>query len=253
MATAALINPTPPAYPHHSPFSFSQPQHHQPPPPMPGMAAPSEGRTSSTDNEPSQRQSLPSISEVFLAAKPNSYSPTTTTSLPGPQSAPPPPFHPSSSRTEPPQEPRPVPPPLEDKFLRYSQRSESGSSHGPPSSLPYPEQRELTKPPEPMHPSVGHANPPPPPHSSYPPQPSHLPPGQYPLSHSGLSPRHAGPPYPSYDQPRPPVPSEEEYAMQRNRYDNSTLNRHFEAWGYQDFLNKVCSSCALSIYVYRPF
>ncbi|KAI0137907.1 hypothetical protein F4776DRAFT_663480 [Hypoxylon sp. NC0597] len=230
MAATALINPAPPAYhPHKPPF---QPVYHQPPPPMPGMISPGESRRSPNEAEPSQRQSLPSISEVFSGAKPSHYSPTTPTTLGGSHSLPPP------LRSEPPPESRPAPPSHDDKFFRYPQRPEVGVPPGPPgppgppnSAYAYPEQRDPTKPPETVS-SGGHTN------ASAPPQIPY-PPGQYPLPAAPISPHHLGHALPPYEQPRPPLHSDEEYGMHRNRYDSNTLNRHFESWGYQDCLNKL--------------
>ncbi|KAI1104491.1 hypothetical protein F4804DRAFT_332259 [Jackrogersella minutella] len=220
MAATALMNPAPAYHPHKPPFPTA---YHQPPPPsMPGMIPPGENRRTPNEAEPAQRQSLPSISEVFSGTKPSHYSPATPTTLAGPHSLPPP------LRAEPPPESRPTPPSHEDKFFGY-QRSEVGPPPLPHNSTyPYPDQRDPTKPPEPIT-NSGHANPPP--QIPYPP-------GQYPLPPAPISPHHLGPSLPPYDQPRPPLHSDEEYGMNRNRYD-STLNRHFESWGYQDCLNKL--------------
>ncbi|KAI2605956.1 uncharacterized protein GGS25DRAFT_498788 [Hypoxylon fragiforme] len=224
MAATALMNPAP-AY-HKPPF----PPYHQPPPTMPGMISPGESRRTPNETEPSQRQSLPSISEVFSSAKPSHYSPVTPTTLAGPHNLPPPPL-----RSEPPPDSRSTPQ-HEDKFYRYP-RSDVGPPPGPPgpssSAYAYSEQRDPTKPPEPI-PNSGHTNPPPP-HVSYPP-------GQYPLPPAPISPHHLGHSLPPYDQHRPPLHSDEDYGMHRNRYDSNTLNRHFESWGYQDCLNKVSFS-----------
>ncbi|KAI0853140.1 hypothetical protein F5Y00DRAFT_133049 [Daldinia vernicosa] len=225
MAATALMNPAPVYHPHKPPFP---PAYHQPPPPMPGMISPGESRRTPNEVEPSQRQSLPSISEVFSGAKPSHYSPTPTT-LAGAHNLPPP------LRAEPPPESRSVPPAHEDKFFRYSQRSDIGPPPGPPgppgppnSTYAFQEQRDPAKPPESV--SNSHANPPP--QIPYPP-------GQYPLPGAPISPHHLGPSLPPYDQSRPPLHSDEEYGMHRGRYDSATLNRHFESWSYQDCLNKL--------------
>ncbi|XXH03386.1 hypothetical protein Hte_009785 [Hypoxylon texense] len=203
---------------------------------MPGMISPGDSRRTPNEPEPTQRQSLPSISEVFSGAKPAHYSPTTPTALGIPShSLPPPPFGSSlPPRSEPPPEPRPAPSSHEDKFFRYPQRSDVGPPPGPPgppsSAYGYPEQRDPTKPPEAV-PNAGHTNPPPPPQIPYPA-------GQYPLPPAPISPHHLGTPYPPLDQSRPPLHADEDYGMHRARYD-STLNRHFESWGYQDCLHRI--------------
>ncbi|KAI0601335.1 hypothetical protein F4775DRAFT_589552 [Biscogniauxia sp. FL1348] len=227
MAAAALINPATAYHPHTQPFSspFHQPA---PPPPMPGMISPGESRRASNETEPAQRQSLPSISEVF-STKPSPYSPTTPTTLGGSQGLPPPFNSAPPSRAEPAPEPRSMPP-HEEKYYRYPPRSEVGPSQGPPNAYPFPEQRNPTKISE-SAPAGNHVNPPPPPQIPYPP-------GQLPLSAAPISPRHAGPSIPPYDSNRPPLHAEDEYGMHRNRYD-TTLNRHFEAWGYQECLSKI--------------
>lgn len=241
MAATALMNPVPAYHPHKPPFP---PPYHQPPSNMPGMVSPGDSRRTPNEPEPVQRQSLPSISEVFSGAKPTHYSPTTPTTLAGPHSLPPPPFGSSlPPRSEPPPEPRPAPPSHEDKFFRYPQRPDVGPPLGPPgppsSAYGYPEQRDPTKPPEAV-PNAGHTNPPPPPQIPYPA-------GQYPLPPAPISPHHLGPPLPPYDQSRPPLHADEDYGMHRTRYD-STLNRHFESWGYQDCLNKVCPPYEINIW-----
>ncbi|KAI0012581.1 hypothetical protein F4779DRAFT_614552 [Xylariaceae sp. FL0662B] len=230
MAAAALMNPATAYHPHNPPFS--SPYHQQPPPPppsMPSMITPG-GRRTPNEIDPAQRQSLPSISEVFSGAKPSTYSPQTPTTLAGSHSLPPPFSSSAPPRPEPASEPRSAPS-HEDKFLRYPPRAEISPPRGRPSSTyPFPEQRDPTKPPTPV-PNGNHANPPPP-QMPYPP-------GQFPLPAAPLSPRHLGRPVPAYEQHRPPLHADEEYAMQRNRYDTSTLNRHFESWSYQDSLRKL--------------
>ncbi|KAI1468034.1 uncharacterized protein F4812DRAFT_387824 [Daldinia caldariorum] len=222
MAATALMNPAP-GYHHKPPFPPAY--HQQPPPQMPGMISPGESRRTPNEVEPSQRQSLPSISEVFSGAKPSHYSPTPTTLTSG-HGLPPP------LRNELPLESRPVPPAHDDKFYRYPPRSDIGPPPGPPgppnSTYAFQEQRDTAKPPEAA--SNSHANPSP---------QIQYPPGQYPLPGAPISPHHIGPSLPPYDQPRPPLHSDEEYGMHRSRYDSATLNRHFESWNYQDCLNKM--------------
>ncbi|KAJ1326539.1 GATA zinc finger [Microdochium nivale] len=258
MATATLLNPSP-AYPHTSAFSFQQPQHHHqhpghPPPHLPrpspstsstpGMIPPSDARTLSQDNEPSQRHSLPSLpslSEVFSNPKSVSFSPKPPPVSALTSQAPPPPFSGPHSRPDALAEPRPPHPPSEDRFYRYAQRPDSGSSSIHPPGLPsYADQRELSKHSEPPRTDAGHLHPPPhhpsaASHASHG-QPSQLPPGQYPLSQATASPRHTGP-YPTYEPSGPPPPSEADYT--RSHHDSGAVNRHIEAWGYQDCLTKI--------------
>ncbi|KAH7025957.1 uncharacterized protein B0I36DRAFT_375909 [Microdochium trichocladiopsis] len=251
MATAALLNPSP-AYPHTAPFTFSQPQHHSHHPPhpprppltavsVPGMGPPPESRTLAQDNDASQRQSLPSLSEVFSTTKTTPYSPKPapinglTSQAPGPS------FHAAHSRQESLQDTRPPHQPLEDKFFRFTQRPDSSASAHPTGPPPYIEQRDLSKASEPLRPEPNHVAGPPAPLPPSGPrtslsQPTQLPPGQYPLSQPSVSPRHNGP-FPSYEPQGPPPPTEADYV--RNRYDHTTVNRHIEAWSYQDCLNKI--------------
>jgi hypothetical protein len=231
MAAAALINPATAYHPHNTSYP---PSYHpsQPPPSMPGMMSPEESRRPSNETETSQRQSLPSLSEVFSTAKPGPYSPSTPTNIPSSQGLPPP-FSSAPQRPElPPAETRHAPH-HDDKFFRYPPRPDIPAPHGPTYTLP--EQREHPKPPDAAQVNGSHANTPAP--MQYVP-PGHLPPGQYPLTQPPISPRHAV--APPYDQPRPPMHGgDDEYAMQRHRYDPTALNRQFENWGYQDCLNKV--------------
>ncbi|CAJ2502380.1 Uu.00g097740.m01.CDS01 [Anthostomella pinea] len=235
MAAATLMNPAS-AYHHNPPFS---PYHQTPPPPsMPGMISPGGSRRASDETESAPRHSLPSISEVFSAAKPSQYTPTTPTTLGGSQTLP----HPFSSAAPPRPEPAPEPRlvrPHEDKFYRYPPHPDAGAAQGPPNSYPFPEQRDPAKAPE-SAPNTSHANPPPP-HMPYPP-------GQLPLSAAPVSPRHLGH-LPTFDPQRPPVHADEEYGMHRNRYD-STLSRHFEAWGYQELLGKQISWNSRTIFAF---
>ncbi|KAI0171137.1 GATA zinc finger protein [Pestalotiopsis sp. NC0098] len=247
MAAATLMSPAPTAYhPHNSAYPPTY-MHHSPAP-MPGILTQADAlRRTSKDSEPGQqRQSLPSISEMF-SAKP-AYSPTTPTSAAGPTSLPPPPpppqqqpvAHPAYSnnshpppRPEPPVESRPQPP----VFSRGPENPGPGPAYqfGEPR-----DPRDYPRSQEPHHHQrndsfSGSQGVP----VSYP-GPGPLPPGQLPLSQGGpISPRHAGPPMPPhYDGPKPPVHAEEEYCVQR-RYDPNALNRQFEAWGYGDCLQKL--------------
>ncbi|KAI3326142.1 hypothetical protein HD806DRAFT_532794 [Xylariaceae sp. AK1471] len=230
MAAATLLNPATVYHPHSQPFSspYHQPQ---PPPAAITMIPPGENKRPSNEVENGPRQSLPSISEVFSTAKPSQYSPTTPTTLASSQNLPPPftSVGPPPPRPEPGPEPRSLPT-HEDKYFRYPSRHESGPSQAPQTSYPFPDHRDPSKAAEPT-PSNNHLNPQPPPPIPYPP-------GQLPLSAAAAATRHHGP-LPPYDPHRPPPPrADEEYGIHRPRYD-STLNRHFEAWGYSDCLGKI--------------
>ncbi|KAF7531975.1 hypothetical protein G7Z17_g13689 [Cylindrodendrum hubeiense] len=233
MATATLITPSahyqpqpsfPTAYPHSSVASISN------------MISSVEPRKSVDDNEPSNRQSLPSISEVIQGAKPGSYPPAPSSiqpgsSLPSPFSSgprsfsdaekhsPPQPLHPTSfpprqdalpafDSPRPPFNNRPSLPPVSDRRPSPTSKPDMGPQHH------HPEQQK----PEPHHPLNGvyaHAPPPPPAPVSYQPGP--------------------------YDPRGPPPHLEEAEYSARARYD-TTVNRHFESWSYQDSLSRIGSS-----------
>ncbi|KAF2994228.1 hypothetical protein E8E14_000833 [Neopestalotiopsis sp. 37M] len=240
MAAAALMSPANAYHPHNTAYQPSY-MHHSPAP-MPGILNQADAlRRTSKDSEPAQqRQSLPSISEMFNSAKPT-YSPTTPTTA-GPTSLPPPPPpqapHSAYSNNAP---PRPEPPADNRAPPAVFSRPENT---GPGPAYQFGEHRDYPKPQEPPHhhhqrndsfaSSQGPSGP-------YP-GPSPLPPGQLPLSSQGgpISPRHAGPPMgPQYESQRPPMQHpDEEYCVQR-RYDPNQLNRQFEAWGYGDCLQKL--------------
>jgi hypothetical protein len=233
MAAAALMSPASAYHPYSTSFAPAY-SSHRPPVSMPGIVSPGEhSRRTSKESEPSQRQSLPSISEMF-SAKPRSYSPTTPTSMAASQPLPPPPSHPYSAsappRPEPGPESRPPPP-------HFPPRQEVS---GPASGYQYgADQREHVKPAEPAQRNGGYASS----HvSPVPYPPSQLPPGQLPLSQAPpISPRHLGPIVPPYESQRPPI--HEEYNAGRGRYDTNTLlKHHFETYDYQHCLSQV--SCA---------
>ena len=242
MAAAALMNPAASYHAHNTPFSSPHHHHRPPPPPIPSLLSAGENRRISNESEPAQRQSLPSISEVFSAGKPT-YSPTTPTTLPGPQSLPPPFSSSAPPRSEPGPEPRPAPS-HEDGLFRYP-RTEVAPPRPPTSAHPFSEPRDprdprdLGKAPESAQLNGSNHNPHPHPHVPYA-QPGQLPPGQFPLSQAPISPRHLGP-IPPYEQHRPPLHGDEEYGMHRGRYDPTNLNRQIEAWGYTDYLQRVRS------------
>ncbi|KAK8139579.1 hypothetical protein PG984_000702 [Apiospora sp. TS-2023a] len=203
---------------------------------MPGMMSAGDSRRTPSELDASKRQSLPSISEVFSSSKPSPYSPTTPSTIGSSQNLPPPPPPPFSSappRSDAGPEPRAAGPAPDERFSRYAPRNE-GSYPGPSSSSFAYGERDGAKPSEPLQRNGGHPPGLPFSHSS------HLPPGQYPLGGQAppMSPRHMGPPGPPYDHHRPQLHSDEEYGMPR-RYDSSALNRHFEAWGYTDCLQRI--------------
>ncbi|EWY90764.1 hypothetical protein FOYG_08160 [Fusarium oxysporum NRRL 32931] len=256
MATATLITPAA----HYQP---------QPQPPFSSYSQPSSGaasianmisepRKAADDQEPSNRQSLPSISEVIQGTKPGPYPVAHAPGLqsgsslpspfaPAPRSFPeaekrssPQPLHPTSSfprqdgpafadSPRPHFSNRPSLPPVSDR-----RQSPSAKADLPPHHHHHPEQKL----PEPHHPLNGaYAHPPPPPPAPVAYQPGQLPPGQMPLPAYPISPRHGMPPHipGSYD-PRAPHVDDPEYA--RARYE-ATVDRHYESWNYQDSLSRV--------------
>ncbi|KAK8089899.1 hypothetical protein PG997_004860 [Apiospora hydei] len=209
MATATLLSPAGVYHPHNSTYS-----HPPPPPTMPGMMSAGESRRTPSEMEASKRQSLPSISEVS-------------------RHHPPPPFSSAPPRSDVGPEPRAAVSGPEERFSRFAPRHEGHYSAPSSSSFAFGEQREGAKPSEPSQRNGSH-----PPGLSYS-HSSHLPPGQYPLGQGPpISPRHMGPPGPPYEHHRPPLHSDEDYGLPR-RYDSSALNRHFEAWGYTDCLQRI--------------
>lgn len=281
MATAAILNPAPhyqPQYPSYSSYS------HQPSGPnMPAIISPVEPRRHAADEHEPPRQSLPSIQEVIGAKAPPApaFPPSISTAVSGapslpspfatstnsrpypdlssppdrhasprslhhPASYPPrseamPPFHdpnrPSlSARPAPPPvntyhpAARPSPPPLKMESRAPERHAEGHRVNGYPhsavsesTSLPYPQ------------------------------QPVQLPPGQLPLSaHTPMSPRYSS---------GPSLPSPFERSVNSTMHDDAdyrrrggdgkyeqALNRHFEAWQYQESLAKVmrCSGTFFS-------
>lgn len=253
MATATLIAPTSHYQPQQSfSSSYTQPSSGAS---ISNMISTLEPRKPLDDHEPSNRQSLPSLSEVIQGTKPGHFHPAIQSSsslpspfAPAPRSFPelekrssPQPLHPASSfpsrqdtlpafsdSPRPPFTSRPPLPPVSDRRQSPSGKPDLPQHHHP----------EQQKPPEPHHSLNGaYAHPPPPPPAPITYQPSHLPPGQMPLPAYPISPRHAVPPHVpgSYD-PRTHV-EEADYAN-RARYD-TTVTRHYESWSYQDSLSRV--------------
>ncbi|KAL0942337.1 GATA zinc finger protein [Colletotrichum truncatum] len=280
MATAALISPSTTPYGHPTSFSSGY-QHAAPGPSIAGMISPVEPRRPSDESETPHRQSLPSLSEVISGAKPSAYPPSQASSMSGSQSfpspfAPGPPRSYAESSTDK-NSPRPLHlastyPPRPEALPAISDAPRpppfAGRPPAPMSSFPGPQPSPPHKPehmrdpdtraPEPTGPYTHHhAPPPPPPPTIYPhPHPSQLPPGQVPLPAYPVSPRHGGPPLPSpYDAQRPGVHAEDsEYGPARAQYDR-TLNRHLDAWGYQDCLSRVSGpmSDAMSVKLTNKF
>ncbi|KAI1270163.1 hypothetical protein F5Y18DRAFT_5415 [Xylariaceae sp. FL1019] len=229
MAAATLLNPAAAYRPHHQPFSPSY-HHAQAPPAVSSIMSSGESKRPPPEAENGVRQSLPSISEVFSAAKPSPYAPITPTTLAGPQNLP----HPFASNGPPPRaEPVPEPrslPPHDDKFFRYPARPElSPTSQGPPSSYSISDPRETasTLPPEP---STNRTNP-------HHPSSAPYPPGQLPLSAPQNMSQHRSS-IPPYDPHRPPAHADDEYGLHRINY-NTALNRQLQTMNYKESLQKV--------------
>lgn len=260
MATATLINPS---------------SHYQPQPPFSSYSQSSSGAASisnmissveprkpADDHDQSNRQSLPSISEVIQGTKPGPYpiahahglqtgSSLPSPFAPAPRSFPeaekrssPQPLHPNSSFPRQDGLPafadsprshfnsRPSLPSVSDR-----RQSPSGKPDMPHQHHHHPDQK-LSEPHHPLNGVYAHPPPPPPPAPvAY--QPGQLPAGQMPLPAYPISPRHAMPPHATgpYDPRAPPRAEESDYAA-RARYE-ATVDRHFESWSYQDSLSRV--------------
>ncbi|PNY28176.1 Uncharacterized protein TCAP_01900 [Tolypocladium capitatum] len=260
MATATVLAPSA----HYPPPSYSSayPQHS-----VVGAGAvsmiSSESRRSSDDAELSNRQSLPSISEVISGTRPGQYPPPTPSSM-QPGSGLPSPFT-QTTHQYPESDKHASPQPLH-AASSFPQRQEAlpafvdsprppfnGRHSLPPVSdrRPTPPTKSEMSPQHPQKPSGSRSPngayahpppPPPPPPTSHPYQPGQIPPGQIPLPSYPISPRHAVPIAPGHYDPRAqPVHPEEADYSNRARYDGS-LNRHFETWSYQDSLSRIGSS-----------
>ncbi|KAK1964518.1 GATA zinc finger protein [Colletotrichum sublineola] len=270
MATATLISPTSTHYGHPSLFSSSGYNHAAPGPSIAGMISPIEPRRPSDELETPHRQSLPSLSEVISGAKPSSYPPSQASNVSGQQSFPSPfapgpprsyaesteknsPRPPHHASTYPPRQealPAMSDPPRPPPFAGRPPAPLSSFSAAQPNLPHKPENMRESDPraAEPVGPYAQH--PPPPPPTTYPhphphphPHPSQLPPGQVPLPAYPVSPRHGGPPLPSaFDAQRSAAHADEtEYGPARPQYDR-TLNRHLDAWGYQDCLSRIAGA-----------
>lgn len=263
MATATLISPSNPYHGHHTPFSSGHHHSSASGPSIAGMISPVEPRRHSDDNETSQRQSLPSLSEVISGAKPSPFPPSqsastvsgsmhsfpSTYSSGPPRTFPEPPLsdkqspralHPNSFGPRP--EPLPSfsesarPPPFTSRHAPPPISSFSGPQPSPPIKPEHPreiEAKSLEQSGPYHHPAHQHIPP------VYHPHAGHLPPGQIPLPAYPVSPRHSAALPPPFESQRPPVHADEgEYAPARPQYDR-TLNRPSDTWSYTDCLERV--------------
>ncbi|KAF9882213.1 GATA zinc finger [Colletotrichum karsti] len=241
------------------------------------MISPVEPRRPSDESETPHRQSLPSLSEIISGGpKPSPYpsSQASASSMSGSQSFPspfasgPPRSYPESSVDKnsprphhlassyaPRQDPLPAisDPPRPPPFAARPPPAPMSSFSGPQPSPPHKSEhmRETdTRAAEPAGPYAQHSGPPPPIYSHQPHHQSQLPPGQVPLPPSyPVSPRHGdarhgGPPLTSpYESQRPGAHADEpDLGPARPQYDHRTLNRHIDAWGYQDCLSRIAGA-----------
>lgn len=242
MAAASVL---PPATSHYStqPTAFSQNTHPAGRSPPTGMISSSEPRRAPDESDGPSRQSLPSISEVISASRPNQYPPPAPagSSLPSPFV--------SSDRAYPGPEKHSSPQSIHQSSFTPRQEHVSSFSESPrpPFSgrpgFPVADRRS-TPPGKPEHPSqltpthgeqprsVSGSYPPQGPPSSHPYQGNHLPPGQMPLPAYPISPRH---PPSEYDSRRAPH-EHPDYA--RPRYEHPPA-RHYEPWNYQEAFGRV--------------
>lgn len=218
-----------------------------------------ESRKPTDDSERSNRQSLPSISELVSGAKSSFYPPTPCSSLQPDNSL-------SSLLTS---TPRPKPeiekpsslqtahsallfspqqdalPATDSPRVPFSGLSSpppaSGRRPGPSPEFPPPHHDPgPPKPPEPPRPfNEVYAHPLPAPQALVHYQPDQLPPGQMPLLAYPISPRHAIPTHaPKLYDPGPVPHSEEEDSSARARKDE-TVKRYFDSSMYEDLLSRV--------------
>ncbi|KAF4997745.1 hypothetical protein FGRMN_3636 [Fusarium graminum] len=260
MATATLITPSA-HYPPQPPFS-SYSQSGSGAASISNMISSVEPRKPADDHDQSNRQSLPSISEVIQGTKPGPYPVAhvpglqSGTSLPSPfapaprsfpdveKRSSPQPLHPTSAFPRQDGLPAFTDSPRPHFNSRPSLPSVSDRRQSPSGKPDLPPQHHHTdqKLSEPHHPLNGvYAHPPPPPPVPVAYQAGQLPPGQMPLPAYPISPRHAMPPHApgSYDPRAPPHVEEADYV--RARYE-VTVDRHFESWSYQDSLSRIGSS-----------
>lgn len=273
MATATLIAPSA-HYPSQSPFpSYSQSSSGAAS--ISNMISSVEPRKQADDQEPPNRQSLPSISEVIQGTKPGPYPVAhapglqSASSLPSPFAPAPRPFPETEKRSS----PQPLHPtssyPRQEGLPAFSDSPRphfngrpslppvSDRRQSPPAKADLPPQHHHAeqKLPESHHPLNGvysHPPPPPPPAPvAY--QPGQLPPGQMPLPAYPISPRHAMPPPApgAYDPRAPPHAEESDYAA-RARYE-ATVDRHFESWSYQDSLSRVSTKPLCTDFAFTNF
>ncbi|PHH60517.1 hypothetical protein CDD80_1583 [Ophiocordyceps camponoti-rufipedis] len=217
-----------------------------------------------SDDDPPNRQSLPSISEVISGARPGPYPqpaipPPPGVGLPSPFSQPSAHQYSEADKHASPFPPRqdglfdsPRPPfsssrhslpPVSDRRATPPTKTELPPPHGPKQQQPQPPQ----PPPPEGHTTNGtysHPPPPPPPPppsgpTSHPYQPGQLPSGQVSLPSYPISPRHSVPVPPGHYDPR--AQADEADFASRARYE-APHNRHFETWSYQDSLSRIGSS-----------
>ncbi|KAH7120185.1 hypothetical protein B0J13DRAFT_649664 [Dactylonectria estremocensis] len=141
-------------------------------------------------------------------------------------------------------------PPFTSRLLLPPISDRQAGPSAKPNISPQQHHPQQQRPPRPHHPLNGvhaHRHPPPPPaRVAY--KPGQQPPGQMRLPASPISPKHAVLPHASkpYNPWAPPHTEKGVYAP-RARYD-TTVNRHFEIWSYQEYLSQIgsCSHTVLS-------
>lgn len=231
----------------------------------------SEHRRSSDDKEQPGRQSLPSISEVISGARPSQYPPSQSSMQPGLSL--PSPFPPASRQFAEPEKHSPQPlhtassfPSRQENMPAFAEspRLPFNARHSlppvidrrstPPTKSELPPHHRLTEPqptsePHTTNGAYGHAPAPPPP-TSHPYPPGHLPPGQVPLPTYPISPRNPGPPPPGHYDPRgAPMRHDEADYANRARFEHGPT-RHFETWNYQDSLSRVRFRLSLGCFLF---
>ncbi|PKS08873.1 hypothetical protein jhhlp_003485 [Lomentospora prolificans] len=271
LATAATISPTSP-YPAPLQSLNSRFPHSNNTPTIPGMITPAEPRRHSDPAEVlPHRQSLPSISEVISSTTgnpPSGFSQTPVAAAPSLATFPPsfassrpfaesqPTLDKASSRpTHPPSYSRPDPLP---PFAESPRPSSFNARPGPTTSGPFgphpnppiqPDQGRLEsdKMVAEQHPNGSYSQP-----SSLAPYSAVAQLSGSQLTHTSpypVSPRHIVPPLPPpYESQRTTRVDESEHLHSRPRYD-MTLNRHIEAWTYQECLSRSkIATCTRTIF-----